>query len=212
MQFSTFSVCMYSIITVELFKHAHACTPTLEILALCASGEVRAPQSLKAVQIPGRHKASQVKTLLQASQQRPKPRKSCLLGTNATQGQNGTVNWPMGRVAQLCYFNSTELFHTMTAPPQKKKSYQAPYHKDRICMQSSTAGYIGFLFAQHEVRINQHSTRIGTRNTRTAALCPYFNNLDNRDRNSVRQHGAHWLSPTQSHIDRGELFCSEGSG
>lgn len=67
MQFSTFSVCMYSIITVELFKHAHACTPTLEILALCASGEVRAPQSLKAVQIPERHKASQVKTLLQAS-------------------------------------------------------------------------------------------------------------------------------------------------
>lgn len=51
MQFSTFRVCMYSVITVELFKHAHACTPTLEILPLYASGELRAPQRLKAVQI-----------------------------------------------------------------------------------------------------------------------------------------------------------------
>lgn len=64
MQFSTFSVCMYSIITVELLKHAHACTPGLEILALCTSGKVRAPQSSKAVPIPGGHRASQVKTLL----------------------------------------------------------------------------------------------------------------------------------------------------
>jgi len=39
MQFSAFQVHMYSIVTVELIKHAHAWPPTLEILALHFSEE-----------------------------------------------------------------------------------------------------------------------------------------------------------------------------